>query len=44
MGWVPSQTTPSKKKSFWANAWHPDLLLSGLAMVIVVIVLIAWTG
>jgi len=44
MGWVPVQATPSKKKSFWANAWHPDVLLSGLAMVIVIIVLIAWTG
>ena len=43
VGWVPPQTTPAKK-SFWANAWHPDVLLSGLAMVIVVIVLIAWTG
>ena len=43
MGWVPPQATPAKR-SFWAHAWHPDVLLSGLAMVIVVIVLIAWTG
>ena len=43
-GYLPMQATPAKKKSFWANAWHPDVLLSGLAMVIVIIVLIAWTG
>ena len=42
-GWVPVQA-PAPKKSFWAHAWHPDVLLSGLAMVIVIIVLIAWTG
>jgi hypothetical protein len=42
-GWVPMQAPPAKK-SFWAHAWHPDVLLSGLAMVIVIIVLIAWTG
>jgi hypothetical protein len=42
-GWVPAQAAPAKK-SFWAHAWHPDVLLSGLAMVIVIIVLIAWTG
>ncbi len=42
-GWVPVQAPPAKK-SFWAHAWHPDVLLSGLAMVIVIIVLIAWTG
>ncbi len=35
---------PAPKRSFWAHAWHPDVLLSGLAMVIVIIVLIAWTG
>ena len=35
---------PAPKKSFWAHAWHPDVLLSGLAMVIVIIVLVAWTG
>jgi hypothetical protein len=43
-GYVPAQPQAPKKKSFWANAWHPDVLLSGLAMVIVIIVLIAWTG
>ena len=42
-GWVPVQAPPAKK-SFWSHAWHPDVLLSGLAMVIVIIVLIAWTG
>lgn len=42
-GWVPMQAPPAKK-SFWAHAWHPDVLLSGLAMVIVIVVLIAWTG
>ena len=41
--WVPYQAPPAKK-SFWSHAWHPDVLLSGLAMVIVIIVLIAWTG
>ena len=41
--YVPVQAPPAKK-SFWAHAWHPDVLLSGLAMVIVIIVLIAWTG
>jgi hypothetical protein len=35
---------PQKKTSFWSHAWHPDVLLSGLAMVIVIIVLVAWTG
>lgn len=35
---------PPSKRSFWAHAWHPDVLLSGLAMVIVIIVLVAWTG
>jgi hypothetical protein len=42
--WMPYQAPPTPKKSFWAHAWHPDVLLSGLAMVIVIIVLIAWTG
>ena len=42
-GYVAPQAPPVKR-SFWAHAWHPDVLLSGLAMVIVIIVLIAWTG
>ena len=41
--WMPHQA-PAPKKSFWSHAWHPDVLLSGLAMVIVIIVLVAWTG
>jgi hypothetical protein len=41
-GWVPAQAPA--KKGFWSHAWHPDVVLSGLAMVIVIIVLIAWTG
>jgi hypothetical protein len=35
---------PAKKQSFWSHAWHPDVLLSGLAMVIVIILLVAWAG
>jgi len=31
-----------QKKSFWANAWHPDVLLSVVAMIIVLIVLVAF--
>jgi hypothetical protein len=42
-GWMPYQP-PTPKKSFWSHAWHPDVLLSGLAMVIVIVVLVAWTG
>ena len=42
-GYVAPQAPPVKR-SFWAHAWHPDVLLSGLAMVIVIIVLVAWTG
>jgi hypothetical protein len=32
------------KKSFWRNAWHVDVVLSGIAMVIVLAVLVAWTN
>lgn len=35
---------PPAKKSFWAHAWHPDVLLSLVAMIIVLVVLVAWTG
>lgn len=42
-GYMPAPAS-APKRSFWAHAWHPDVLLSGLAMVIVIIVLIAWTG
>ena len=36
--------TPPPKKSFWANAWHADVLLSAVAVVIVLAVLVAWTS
>ncbi|MUH51864.1 MAG: hypothetical protein F2789_11720 [Actinobacteria bacterium] len=32
------------KRSFWAHARHPDVLLLGSAMVIVLVVLVAWLG
>jgi hypothetical protein len=35
---------PPQKRSFWAHAWHPDVLLSALAMIIVLVVLVAWSG
>lgn len=35
---------PSPKKSFWAHTWHPDVLLSILATIIVLVVLVAWSG
>jgi len=41
--WMSTQAPPAKR-SFWAHSWHPDVLLSGFAMVIVIIVLVAWTG
>ena len=31
------------KRSFWADSWHADVLLSLIALVIVVVVLVAWT-
>lgn len=34
---------PPPKKSFWSNAWHADVLLSVLAMIIVLVVLLAWS-
>lgn len=30
------------KRSFWANSWHPDVLLSVVAMIIIMIVLVAF--
>ncbi len=36
----PEQTTT--KQSFWTHARHPDVLLIGLSMVIVLVVLAAW--
>jgi hypothetical protein len=38
----PYATAPAKKKSFWAHAWHADVMLAFVAMVIVIIVLLAW--
>lgn len=35
---------PPRRTSFWAHAWHADVLLSFVAMAIVLIVLAAWTG
>ncbi len=32
----------SQKQSFWTHARHPDVLLMGLSMVIVLVVLAAW--
>lgn len=37
---APAPTTP--KPSFWTHARHPDVLLIGLAMVIMLIVVAAW--
>ncbi len=43
--WVQSAPVEApRKRSFWANAWHVDVLLSGIAMVIVLAVLVAWTS
>jgi hypothetical protein len=39
---VPA-ASPPPKKSFWANAWHADVLLSVIAMIIVLVVLVAWS-
>ena len=39
---VPA-AAPPPKKSFWANAWHADVLLSVIAMIIVLVVLVAWS-
>lgn len=35
--------TSAPKRSFWANAWHADVMLSALAMVIVLVILVAWS-
>ena len=34
---------PLPKRSFWAGAWHADVLLSSIAILVVVVVLLAWT-
>jgi len=36
------QSTPQPKPSFWAHARHPDVLLLGLATVIMLVLLAAW--
>src|SRR5262245_4961054 len=41
--WRVVPTAAPAKKSFWSNAWHADVLLSVLAMVIVIVVLVAWS-
>lgn len=35
---------PEPRKSFWSQAWHADVLLALAAIVIVVVVLVAWMG
>jgi hypothetical protein len=45
--WVPAPPTPAPaeaKRSFWRHAWHADVVLLGIATVIVVAVLAAWLG
>jgi hypothetical protein len=39
----PVAPTMPVKKSFWADSWHADVLLSVLAMIIVLVVLVAWS-
>lgn len=34
---------PAPKRSGWADAWHADVLLLALAMVIVLVILVAWS-
>lgn len=34
---------PTHKRSFWAGAWHADVVLSSVAILVVVVVLLAWT-
>ncbi len=38
----PSRTQAPARRSFWTHALHPDVFLLGLAMMIVVVVLVAW--
>lgn len=39
--YVPVESAP--RRSFWAHAWHADVVLSGVAIAIVLAVLVAWT-
>jgi len=41
---APAPAPVPAKQSFWTHARHPDVLLMGLAMVIVLVVLAAWLG
>ncbi len=41
--WVQVAATPPERRSFWANAWHADVILSLVAALIVVVILIAWS-
>jgi hypothetical protein len=37
-------TAPPEQRSFWANTWHADVLLSLIALVIVLAILAAWAA
>jgi hypothetical protein len=39
---VPASLSEPARQSFWSHAWHLDALLSGLAVVIVLVILAAW--
>ncbi|MDP2292123.1 MAG: hypothetical protein Q8M22_13110 [Actinomycetota bacterium] len=41
---VPAPPSTPAKQSFWTHARHPDVLLMGVATVIVLVVLAAWLG
>lgn len=41
--WRTEPPTVPTKKSFWAGMWHADVLLSFVAMLVVLVVLIAWS-
>jgi hypothetical protein len=40
---VDSVADSAPKRSFWAGAWHADVVLSSIAILVVVVVLLAWT-
>ncbi|HUF99568.1 MAG TPA: hypothetical protein VMM60_15665 [Ilumatobacter sp.] len=42
---VVQHPTPvaAPKGSFWAGAWHADVVLSAIAILVIVVVLLAWT-
>jgi hypothetical protein len=42
MTYAPAAPTTPPRQSFWSHALHPDVLLMGLATVIVLVVLAAW--